>query len=62
MTRRMTEADWMAVARVFFNIHQRRAARQETGNGQARRTRAGRRPVRAPALPRTGDGDHDGPA
>jgi hypothetical protein len=53
MTRpKMTEANWQAIARVMFAVHQRRAARQETGNGQPpqpRRERQEHEPV----------GDHD---
>ena len=37
MTRRMTEADWLAIARVSYAIHQRRAAAGAVSSGDDRR-------------------------
>ena len=51
MTRRqMTEADWLAVARVFRAIHQRRAAAVASAPAGDQRESA----------ERAGDGDGDG--
>lgn len=62
MTRRqMSEADWMAIARVFHALHQRRAA-AEAASGPARDSRKER--LRAKALSNTAarreGGDDDG--
>jgi hypothetical protein len=66
MTRRkMTEADWMAVARIFHAIHQRRAAAEAASApaGDARQERARELAVqnaRARREAAAGDGDDDG--
>jgi len=66
VTRRtMTEADWLAVARVFFAIHQRRRAADTAASVPAADSRRERLADMAVANARArreaaaGDGDHD---
>lgn len=66
MTRRMTEADWMAVARVFHAVHQRRAAAEAASvpagderKAQVREMAVQNARARREAAARTADGDPD---